>query len=110
MGCSTKWRDLLQKSVALMLLTSMVVGIGSFYERRQIRHLICGVYCQQDELPNRILREFLNGRADREPTPETGWEVQPVENPSPENREHYYARLQWNGLMKCMQGCGDLNA
>lgn len=101
---SENCRDRLQRGVALVLLIGLVWGIGSFYSKEQIRWLLCEYRCHREDVPNRMLREFLNGGPDRvyqdyERNSGDGHiydEDSPVDNPAPDNLDHYYAALPFN--------------
>ena len=98
-GNSKVWQDRAQRALALVLLLCLVWGITNSYSKEQTRRMLCEYECDSDEVPVRIIREFLNGRPDESSLFHKGSldddpaydEDQPLENPYPENEDHYYA-------------------
>ena len=98
-GNSKMWQDRAQRAVALVLLLCLVWGITNSYSKEQTRRMLCEYECDSDEVPVRIIREFLNGGPDGSSLFHRGGldddpaydEDQPVESPCPDDENHYYA-------------------
>jgi hypothetical protein len=94
-----EWQQPLQQVIALLLLGLLVWGIGSFYSIDQTRWILCEYIGQRDEVPFRVLREFLNGQPDsifQSPedfleTEDSDDENHPLDEPAPEDERNYYA-------------------
>lgn len=96
-----KGKELAQRTVAFLLLLALVSGIGYSHSRDVTRRMLCDFYCDEKDIPIKIMREFLNDmrdvefqyeedESDRETINDDSY---PIEEPYPDDYHNYYAVL-----------------